>query len=238
MNMYKRKWTDMPKRDLAGQKYGMLTVIRRAEQIRRGRTHWVCRCDCGSETIVEQGHLLDGHTKSCGCYRRIQPKTRIRDLTGQRFGRLVALKPVETKEKGARWLCRCDCGKERVCTSENLVSGKTKSCGCLVKAMRKDLLKRNIHFIEGTCVERISSRERCSNNTSGQRGVYRKGENKWRALIGFQGKVHNLGTFSRFEDAVKARLTAEEELYDRFLDQLSQKKEDGTKEMMNEENTL
>ena len=38
------------------------------------------------------------------------------------------------------------------------------------------------------------------------------------AAIGFQGKVHYLGTFDRYEDAVKARQEAEENIYDTFLD--------------------
>ena len=42
---------------------------------------------------------------------------------------------------------------------------------------------------------------------------------KWRAIIGFQGKVYNLGTFVDYEDAVKARLEAEKKYYDRFLEQ-------------------
>ena len=52
--------------DLTGQRYGKLVVLCRAENI-DGRTAWVCRCDCGRETIVKTYHLRCGHTKSCGC---------------------------------------------------------------------------------------------------------------------------------------------------------------------------
>lgn len=53
------------------------------------------------------------------------------DLTGQRFGRLVVVKRVDHEKKGqARWLCRCDCGKEKVVQSYDLRSGNTQSCGC------------------------------------------------------------------------------------------------------------
>ena len=48
------------------------------------------------------------------------------DITGQRFGRLIAIK----KEKVALWLCKCDCGNEVVVPYSNLVSGLKKSCGC------------------------------------------------------------------------------------------------------------
>lgn len=59
------------------------------------------------------------------------------DLTGQRFGRLVVsgLAPREPRCK-PRWAARCDCGKEHVTTRHELVSGKTKSCGCLNQELR------------------------------------------------------------------------------------------------------
>lgn len=46
---------------------------------------------------------------------------------GQAFGRLTIVAPV----KGRRWLCRCVCGKDHVVREQHLVSGSTKSCGCL-----------------------------------------------------------------------------------------------------------
>lgn len=57
----------MPKLlDLTGDGYGRLTVL--SEGARRGESRtWVCRCDCGTETIVWQCALRTGNTKSCGC---------------------------------------------------------------------------------------------------------------------------------------------------------------------------
>lgn len=62
--------------DLTGRRFGKITVVRPAENIGT-KTAWVCRCDCGRETVVKTYHLRDGHTKSCGCdsgpqYARIQ----------------------------------------------------------------------------------------------------------------------------------------------------------------------
>lgn len=54
------------------------------------------------------------------------------DLSGQKFGRLTAIKWVSTSKQGnSEWLCRCDCGNEIVVNSQRLKAGKTKSCGCL-----------------------------------------------------------------------------------------------------------
>ena len=57
---------------------------------------------------------------------------KIKDLTGQRFGRLmvIQLEPRRTAGGQARWACLCDCGSESVATGGNLRAGTTTSCGC------------------------------------------------------------------------------------------------------------
>ena len=55
------------------------------------------------------------------------------DLTGRKFGRLIVIKRVypNTKWRQVRWLCKCDCGKENIVTTNGLRSGFIQSCGCL-----------------------------------------------------------------------------------------------------------
>lgn len=66
---------------------------------------------------------------------------RVKDRTGERFGRLVCVSYVDSKnpEMLARWLCRCDCGTEKVIIYKRLTSGRTASCGCL----RREVTSRN-----------------------------------------------------------------------------------------------
>lgn len=52
------------------------------------------------------------------------------DMAGQRHGRLIVLNPVEGS-RPVRWLCVCDCGKERAVLGTDLRTGKARSCGCL-----------------------------------------------------------------------------------------------------------
>lgn len=52
--------------DLTGQKFGKLTVV---SLYSMSPTKWLCKCECGKDTIVSACHLKDGHTKSCGCLR-------------------------------------------------------------------------------------------------------------------------------------------------------------------------
>ena len=54
-----------------------------------------------------------------------------RDLTNQRFGKLVALYPTEKRQqRSIVWHCICDCGNEVNITSKNLTYGSSQSCGC------------------------------------------------------------------------------------------------------------
>ena len=55
----------------------------------------------------------------------------LRDLTGQRFGRLVVLARDGSRAGAVYWLCRCDCGNKKTAASNNLKGGYTRSCGCL-----------------------------------------------------------------------------------------------------------
>lgn len=62
----------------------------------------------------------------------------IKDLTGQRFGRLTALSPTgERRGTSVVWLCRCDCGRECRVPSSQMVGGRVRSCGCLQDAARR-----------------------------------------------------------------------------------------------------
>lgn len=59
------------------------------------------------------------------------------DITGKRFGRLVALECVGKDKYGkALWLCKCDCGNEAVVAGSLLRRGTTQSCGCIANELR------------------------------------------------------------------------------------------------------
>lgn len=54
------------------------------------------------------------------------------DITNMRFGRLVATSFYGHAKDGALlWLCKCDCGNEKIIRSKSLRLGLTRSCGCL-----------------------------------------------------------------------------------------------------------
>lgn len=53
-----------------------------------------------------------------------------KDITGQRFGRLIALNPLRSLHGKVRWLFRCDCGRHHEAVGTSVTSGDTVSCGC------------------------------------------------------------------------------------------------------------
>ena len=64
--------------DLFGQRFGMLSVIARAETPQqgpdRGKVHWACKCDCGCFTAVTAYALRQGSALNCGCVEPETPK--------------------------------------------------------------------------------------------------------------------------------------------------------------------
>lgn len=138
------------------------------------------------------------------------------DITGQRYGKLTVVEPAENVGSRTAWLCRCDCGRETVVRTSRLRSGHTSSCGCLAAGREAGL--PGLTYIDGTCVEMLAAKTVRKNNTSGVPGVdWWAAKQRWRAMICFKGKRHYLGSYTRFEDAVKARRAAEETLHDEFV---------------------
>jgi len=70
--------------------------------------------------------------------------TKPRDITGQRFGKLVAIKSAYSNHKGQKvWEMLCDCGNMANVALSELVQNKTKSCGCLKSPKGDELKKKN-----------------------------------------------------------------------------------------------
>lgn len=60
------------------------------------------------------------------------------DYVGKTFGAWTALKKVQHGSRNSMWLCRCQCGTEKVIRSTELKNGRSKSCGCLKNKYLKE----------------------------------------------------------------------------------------------------
>lgn len=136
------------KKDITNQKFGRLTAKEVVYVLPGKGNVWRCECECGGEKEVPAAYLLNGHTRSCGCLNA-ERKARL-DITGQRWGRLVAVRHVgyttieQTGKKQAVWLWQCDCGNTKEIPATQVKHGGTRSCGCLANEHITNLRKEDI----------------------------------------------------------------------------------------------
>lgn len=150
-----------------------------------------------------------------------------KDLTGMPFGRLTALEPTDERYRGnVVWKCQCSCENKTIVyrPSSQLLDGDINSCGCL----KRDQDKINLtgpkdgnyeHLreafqaqkIDGVAVQFFTDTPN-GNNTSGYKGVVKKGRNNWQARIKVNGKSYYKHGFKTAEEAYyKGRLVLEKE---------------------------
>lgn len=190
----------MAKRKLQGQRFGMLTVLDEEPQIRRigkkqvSARYWHCRCDCGNDTWVNQGPLVYGATRSCGCGRSGLKFSHTVDLRGKRFGKLTVLDEEPEKRgktTGLYWHCRCDCGNDTWVVGSSLQYGRTVTCGKCVKP---------------------GTRPRKTTEKSEHPGAYKMSNSgKYYAKANCGGRQFHLGSYDTPEEAsqIAAKFKAE-----------------------------
>lgn len=136
-----------------GKTYGYLTVIGESKELTKDKhKQWICKCKCGNIIIVPGKSLRSGHTRSCGClHKEVVKEQQRKDITGQRFGKLIALETIgQNKNGNFIWKCQCDCGNITTVTTHNLCYGNTNSCGCLKskgeQKIKSILQENNINY--------------------------------------------------------------------------------------------
>ena len=77
------------------------------------------------------------------------------DMSGERYGRLVVIERVGTKNGNATWKCLCDCGNEKIIAGKCLRSGDTKSCGCLQLENLREQAHKGHSVIHGDAHSRL-----------------------------------------------------------------------------------
>lgn len=120
------------RQDITAKRFGRLVVL---GYVGGRNAVWECRCDCGVLKQIAGGALRSGATQSCGCLRRerTSERVRLRDMAGQRFGRLCVQEFTEMRSGESFWQCLCDCGASVEARGWALRSGGIRSCGCLHK---------------------------------------------------------------------------------------------------------
>ena len=170
-------------KNLIGQTFGRLTVIKENGRNKQGYVIWTCKCSCGNYVNVASHNLLSGNTQSCKCLHKEKLSTterkrndnfihtKFNNLLNQTFGELTVLKKTEKRYRSyIVWLCKCSCGNYVEVPSCKLVSGQVKSCGHL---RRKKKSVEN-HSMSKTPLYHVwtSMKQRCQNPKSIQYKYY------------------------------------------------------------------
>ena len=224
-------------KDLTGQRFGRLYAASISDKrTSNGACVYICQCDCGNVKEISGSLLKRGEIKSCGCLRKEIAKYKAdkikginqKDISGQKFGRLVAIKPTNQRQGNSKmWECKCECGNTILASIQCLKSGMVRSCGCLktetLNKTREILFEKELK--EGTMLCQLNKKLQ-KNNTSGRKGVYwREKGQVWYVSITFQGKTHYVGSFKDYNEAVKAREQAEIEYFKPILEENGRKLE-------------
>lgn len=150
-----------------GQRFGHLTVLERNYDNTKN-AEWLCLCDCGTKVKKVAQGLRSGQSTCCDPYHCKYRKLRGRDLTNQRFGRLVALYPTDKRSnKSIVWMCQCDCGKQVEVSAKSLTTNVTKSCGCLKQETDRQP-KGNVKDEIGNKYGHLTVIARAGSNNAGQ----------------------------------------------------------------------
>lgn len=128
-----------------------------------------------------------------------------KNIQGMKFGFLTAIEPTDKRDRNdVVWICECRCGKRVELPATRLLTNNTLSCGCLMK----EHMRRANKYIDSTSLLQSLDESVVSTRAeSGYIGVSKK-RGKWSAHITYKKRHYNLGTYSRLEDAVKARAQA------------------------------
>jgi len=165
----------MSRLDLTGEKFGRLTVVSFDSINKNGTPVWNCLCECGNKSKVTRSHLRSGSTKSCGCLaRELSAKRQLKDFSGRKFGRLTVInRHSNSSANKSMWLCKCDCGATSIVSGSNLISGSTKSCGCIVKGRKisHGLGRSHVYIIWRNMLHRCYNINNKSYETYGKRGI-------------------------------------------------------------------
>lgn len=204
------------KLDLTNRRFGNLVALYQTGEKDKAKNYiWRCVCDCGNEVDFPTVRLVHSGRKNCGCMGR-KPTNhglhkdrmystwqsmlhRCRKNTGYYEGVVVCDRWNPEKGGGFENFL-ADMGQKPEGSSLNRVSGA------------KLYSKETCEWADAT-TQSYDQRLR-KDNESGCAGVsWVKKSQKWDARISKGGETFLLGTFENLEDAVAARLKAEEELY-------------------------
>lgn len=226
--------------DLTGKRFGRLTVLGRNNNYQKEHNahhpYWDCICDCGNKCVISGPSLRTGNTKSCGCYQKEMTSKASKKKNIYDFGHSDYVIGYATNG-GMFKVDREDYSVIRDycwCINPNgyLVAwdSQTKKLIYLHRLLTKPAPGLVVDHINGDrtdnrrinlrmCSQQNNSRNRnlSSNSSTGVCGIrYYPEMDLWGAYIFVDGKQIYLGSYQNKEDAVNARMEAEDNYFGEY----------------------
>lgn len=230
--------------DLTGKVFGNWKVLKRIEDYITPsgyqHTQYLCECQCKNKTVKPQisSNLISGKTKSCGCLLGEHISNSLRssntyDLSGE-YGigymdnggefyfdledyDLIKNYKWHIDKAGYIVACIKDGDKQTTIKMHRLVMGVSDPKIQIDHIKHRVNDNRKSKLRVATQTENSMNKRLLDNNTSGKTGVYfNKRDKKWIAQIACQNKLRVLGRFENYDDAVSARIDAENKLFGEF----------------------
>lgn len=224
-----------PYKDLTGQQFSRLTVLKDVGRSKSGDVLWECECSCSEHNhiVTTSSNLQRLHTQSCGCYAKEQTSKAHKKETKFDIVGDIAIGYTSKNEQFFIDVFNVDKIKENSWwyTERGYVAGHING---EVVLMHRFLTNCDEHYVVDhknhitgdnrlcnlrvcTVSENQYNRAMQENNTSGVIGVcWDIRYQKWRAYITANKKRIELGHFVKFEDAVQARRNAENLYHNEF----------------------
>lgn len=144
--------------DMAGWKFGRLTVLKQVGNASGGSPLWLCQCECGNQHEVRSGNLRNGGTRSCGClHRETRGDThRTHSMSGTpghktwmaMRGKCLDHNSVGYKSYGARGIGICDRWRDDAATFIEDISPIPKGKCFVLKDTDRDFEPGNVEWID------------------------------------------------------------------------------------------
>lgn len=151
-----------------GMRFGALVVKERDYSKNSKNAYWICECDCGKIVSKAAQGLSNGETVCCDRRTCVYRKFRGKDITGQKFGRLTAIRPTDKRVNNSIvWIFQCDCGNTKEIPAYYVVNNGVQSCGCLKRETDKQP-KGNIKDEIGNKYGHLTVVARAGSNIGGQ----------------------------------------------------------------------
>ena len=139
----------IPEDVISGNMYGSWLALHQVkERGASGEIKYLCRCSCGSESIVKKKALTESESTKCKTCADNLPSLKAQSIIGSRYNKWTVVIMLEERNSRGKilFLCRCSCGFEakmikyqleenrskscRTCASYDRIKSKCDECGC------------------------------------------------------------------------------------------------------------